>query len=76
MSGVFRRWTPFVRSVHRWVSLVFTVAVVLNISANLAGSGAVWVGLLALFPLLVLLPTGLWLFVLPYTRKAAGPTGG
>ena len=30
---------------------------------------AVWVGLLALFPLIVLLVTGLYLFALPYVAK-------
>jgi hypothetical protein len=30
---------------------------------------AVWVGLLALFPLIVLMLTGLYLFALPYAVK-------
>ena len=34
-----------------------------------AGEQAVWVGLLALLPLVLLLLTGLYLFVLPYAAK-------
>ena len=30
---------------------------------------AVWVGVLALIPLILLLVSGLYMFVLPYTRK-------
>jgi len=33
---------------------------------------ALWVGLLALFPLILLLLSGLYLFVLPYASKWRG----
>jgi len=33
------------------------------------GIQVLWVGLLALFPLILLLLTGLYMFVLPYTAK-------
>jgi hypothetical protein len=42
------------------------VAVIVNIVALVQKEQAVWVGLLALFPLALLLLTGLYLFVLPY----------
>jgi hypothetical protein len=58
-----------VRQVHRWVSIVFTVAVVVNLVALARDESATWVGLLALFPLVVLQCTGLYLFVLPYAAK-------
>lgn len=59
------------RQVHRWTSLVFTLVVVANFVAMGIGSEATWVGLLAIPPLLVLLATGLYLFVLPYRRAAS-----
>lgn len=63
-------WNKWVRQIHRWLSIVFTVVVVINIVAVMLGAHADWVGLLAVLPLAVLLPTGLYLFVLPYTAKA------
>jgi hypothetical protein len=55
----------WVRQVHRWLSIAFTVAVIVNIVALGREEPAVWVGLLAL----LLLFTGLYLFVLPYAVK-------
>jgi ABC-type transporter Mla subunit MlaD len=45
------------------------VAVIANIVALMQKEQAVWVGLLALFPLVLLLLTGLYLFALPYAAK-------
>jgi heme A synthase len=62
-------WNSWVRQIHRWLSIAFTVAVIVNIIALVRGEQAVWVGLLALLPLALLLPTGLYLFALPYAAK-------
>ena len=59
------------RQVHRWSGLVFSIAAIVNIVALLIGSSAQWLGLVAVVPLLVLLPTGLYLFMLPYPAKQA-----
>ena len=59
-------WSNRVRQTHRWVSIAFTVAVIVNIVALGQEEPAVWVGLLALLPLALLLFTGLYLYVLPY----------
>lgn len=59
----------WVRQTHRWLSIAFTVAVIVNIVALVQEVPAVWVGLLALLPLALLLFTGLYLFVLPYAAK-------
>lgn len=56
-----------IRRIHRWLSISFTLAVVANLVALALGSQAVWVGLLALFPLILLMLSGLYLFALPYT---------
>ena len=62
-------WNMWVRQTHRWLSIVFTVAVIINIVALAQKEQAVWVGLLALLPLVLLMLTGLYLFVLPYATK-------
>ena len=59
-------WNNWVRQIHRWLSIAFTVAVIVNIVAMGQEQPALWVGLLALLPLVLLLLTGLYLFVLPH----------
>jgi len=49
--------------------MAFTVAVIVNVAALVKGEQAVWVGLLALLPLVLLLLSGLYLFVLPYAAR-------
>jgi len=65
-------WNKWVRQTHRWLSIAFTVAVIVNI-VNIVAMGqkepAVWVGLLALLPLVLLMLTGLYMFVLPYATR-------
>jgi hypothetical protein len=62
-------WNNRVRQIHRWLSMAFTVAVIVNIVALVQEKSAVWVGFLALLPLALLLLTGLYLFVLPHATK-------
>ena len=62
-------WNKWVRQTHRWVSVAFTVAVIVNLVAVRQKKETVGVGLMALFPLILLLITGLYLFVLPYATK-------
>lgn len=63
------RW---IRQVHRWLSIAFTATVILNLAALAQGWQAVWVGLLALVPLILLMLSGLYLFVLPYLARGRG----
>jgi heme A synthase len=62
-------WNKWVRQTHRWMSIAFSVAVIVNIVAVVQGKYSSRVGLLAVFPLALLLFTGLYLFVLPYAAK-------
>ena len=62
-------WNKWVRQIHRWLSIAFTVAVIVNVVALVQEKQAVWVGLLALLPLALLLLTGLYLFALPYATR-------
>ena len=70
-------WNKWIRQTHRWLSIAFTVAVIINVVAMGRAEPALWIGLLALFPLILLLVSGLYLFVLPYAvewraRRAGG----
>lgn len=65
-------WTHWIRQTHRWLSMAFTIAVVINVVALLRKEQAVWVGLLALVPLTLLLLSGLYLFAMPYAAKWRG----
>jgi hypothetical protein len=62
-------WNKWVRLIHRWLSIVFTVAVIVNGVAVAEKEYTAWMGLLALLPLTLSLFTGLYLFVLPYAAK-------
>ena len=62
-------WNALIRQVHRWLSIAFTLAVIANIIAMAQGKQIVWVGLLALAPLILLLISGLYMFMLPYMTK-------
>ena len=62
-------WNKWVRQTHRWLSIAFTMAVIANGIAVAQNKYTGWLGLLALVPLALLLFTGLYLFVLPYTAK-------
>ena len=65
-------WNTSIRQIHRWLSIAFTLAVVVNVIAMMLEKQAVWVGLLALFPLILLLVSGLYLFALPYASRWRG----
>jgi hypothetical protein len=62
-------WNKWVRQTHRWLSIAFTVGVIVNFVAVVLKKYTGWVGLLAGLPLALLLLSGLYLFVLPYATK-------
>ena len=59
----------WVRLIHRWTSIVFTTTVIITFIALAQQEPIVWISYTPLPPLFVLLLTGLYLFVLPYTAK-------
>lgn len=65
-------WNIRIRQFHRWLSIAFTIAVIANIAAMGREEPAIWLGLLALFPLVLLLVTGLYMFMLPYAVRWRG----
>ena len=62
----------WIRQIHRWLSIAFTIAVIANIVALTMQLQATWIGLLAFVPLIPLLATGLYLFALPYVGRRSG----
>jgi hypothetical protein len=57
-----------VRQIHRWLSIAFTVTVVICFVA-LAVTLPFWVFYVPLLPLFLLMFTGLYMFALPYVTK-------
>ncbi len=59
----------WVRQFHRWMSITFTVAVIVTFIALAQPEPVVWISYVPLLPLALLLLTGLYLFALPYAAK-------
>ena len=62
-------WSKWIRQTHRWLSIAFTVGLIVNFVAVKLGKYTNRVGLWALVPLFLQQFTGLYLFVLPYATK-------
>jgi hypothetical protein len=69
---VNRSFSYWIRQSHRWISIAFTLTVVLNfvVRGVKAGEPPAAVTYSPLLPLFLLLFSGLYLFVLPYTSKS------
>lgn len=62
-------WNTWIRQVHRWLSIVFTVTVIANFVAMTFGEPPAWVVYSPLPPLFLMLFSGLYMFALPYANK-------
>jgi len=63
----------WIRQIHRWVSIIFTVVVAaIWIALGVGMKPANWVYLTPLLPLAFLVLTGLYLFALPYVLMRRG----
>ncbi|HET6733580.1 hypothetical protein [Mycobacterium sp.] len=66
-------WNKWIRQSHRWLSMAFTVAVIVVTAVAVSqDEPAAWVLSSPLLPLALLLFTGLYLFALPYATKRRG----
>jgi hypothetical protein len=65
-------WNIWIRQVHRWLSIAFTLTVIANFVAMGLGEPPAWVVYSPLLPLFLLLFSGLYMFVLPYLAKSRG----
>lgn len=61
--------SSWIRQIHRWVAIVFTVTVIANFVALSQGTPPPWITYSPLAPLAFLLFTGLYMFVLPYAAE-------
>ncbi|TIR45709.1 MAG: hypothetical protein E5X14_05110, partial [Mesorhizobium sp.] len=59
-------WSKWIRQLHRWLSIIFTVTVIANFIAMALGEAPAWVVYSPLLPFFLLLFSGLYMFVLPY----------
>lgn len=62
-------WNAWIRQIHRWLSIVFTLTVIANFVAMIWGTPPAWVTYSPLLPLFLLLFSGLYLFALPYVGR-------
>ena len=60
----------FVRQFHRWVSVAFVLAVIATSIALTQKQPIVWMSYVPLAPLALLALTGIYMFFLPYMRRA------
>ncbi|WP_245523874.1 hypothetical protein [Mesorhizobium sp. M4B.F.Ca.ET.150.01.1.1] len=57
---------------NRWLSIIFTVTVIVNFVAMALGEPPAWLLYSPLLPLFLLLFSGLYMFVLPYAARWRG----
>jgi len=62
-------WSKWIRQTHRWLSIAFTVAVIINGVTVVRGKYNNRLGLTAVAVLALLFLSGAYLFVLPYIRR-------
>ena len=63
----FNQW---VRQAHRWLAILFTLTVIANFVAMAVGTPPMWIVYSPLPPLFLMLLSGLYMYFLPYMRKA------
>ena len=68
-------WAKWIRQFHRWMSVLFTLAVIATTVALSQKEPVVWMSYVPLLPLALLFLTGLYLFVLPYLAKRRDRSG-
>lgn len=68
--------SSWIRQIHRWLSIIFTLTVIANIVVYAQGkTPPPWVTYAPLFPLGLLWFSGLYMFVLPYVTRWRGGRG-
>jgi hypothetical protein len=67
----------WIRQVHRWLSIAFTVTVIANFVVRGFGEPPLWLVYSPLVPLFLLLFSGLYMFALPHAdRRRNGRAAG
>lgn len=65
-------WNPWMRQLHRWLSVAFTVAVIVTSVALAQAQPVAWMTYLPLPPLGLLWLTGSYLFLQPHVARWRG----
>ena len=68
-------WNRWIRQIHRWLSIAFTLTVIANFVVMAQGPPPAYVTYAPLLPLGLLLFTGLYLFALPYVQRRRSGAG-
>jgi len=66
---VLLNWNKWIRQTHRWLSIVFTVAVIIIGVTVVQGKYNARLGLVAVALLALMWFTGMYLWVLPYAAR-------
>ena len=61
--------SKWIRKFHRWMSVLFTLAVIGTTIALAQKEPMIWVSYVPLLPLALLFLTGVYLFALPHVAK-------
>ena len=59
----------WIRQLHRWLAILFTLSVLANFAAMTGGQPPAWVTYSPLPPLFLLMLSGLCMFALPYAAR-------
>lgn len=62
-------WNKWIRQTHRWLSIAFTLVVIVNGVAVVNSRYTNRLGLMAVFVLALQFFTGMYLFILPYAIR-------
>jgi len=65
-------WNIWIRQIHRWLGVAFTLAVIVTSVALAQKKPVTWMSYLPLPPLGLLWFSGMYLFMLPYIAKWRG----
>ena len=68
-------WSSRIRQFHRWLSVAFTLTVIVTTVALAQKEPVVWVSYVPFLPLALLQLTGMYLFALPYLNKRRSGRG-
>ena len=66
-------WSAWIRQIHRWLSIIFTLTVFANFVAMGFGGAPAWLTYSPLPPLFLMMFSGLYMLVLPYIARGRNP---
>ena len=64
--------SKWIRQIHRWLAILFTLTVIANLVAMAQGTPPAWITYSPLPPLFLMMATGLYMFALPYVAARKG----